>query len=275
MIIYKAQSKTTGKIYVGQTIRPLNIRKSEHVRSAANITKVAYPTPFQRAMSLEGSGNFEWEILEICADSAHMNEREKFYIKLLDTLDPKGLNSTSGGYMGADMSEDIRRRIGEGMTKVHQDPAYQARVYPKLKGHAPPNKGVPMSDTQKIKVSAAKKAIYADPEYINPNIGQKRTGATLSNVRDGHKRRKMPKGDAWSAAHAGQYTEEVRLKMRATKLGKKPTNTKQILCIETGQIFNGLTETAQMLGINRQSIYLQIQGKLKKVGGKYTFKYVE
>lgn len=85
----------------------------------------------------------------------------------------------------------------------------------------------------------------------------------------------MATGDKWQDAHKDQYTAEVREKMRQKKLGKKPANTKQVLCIETGQVFQGLTEASKELDVNRQSVYLQIKGKLKQVAGKYTFKYVE
>lgn len=174
--------------------------------------------------------------------------------------------------MDGSMSEEIRERIAKSVVELHKDPEYQARVYPKLKGRTPPNKGIPMSEAQKVKVSAAKKAVYADPTYINPNVGQKRTGEALENLHKAFETRTLPTGDAWTEAHGSQYTPEVRAKMRAAKLGKKPANTKLVECIETGQVFEGLTEASKALDINRQSIYLNIKGKLKSAGGKH-FKY--
>lgn len=274
MIIYKVTNNTNGMSYIGQTVRLLTVRKAEHLRAASNVTDVKHPMPVHLAINEFGSANFSWEILETCESKTHLNMRERFYIKLLNTEVPNGYNQTIGGAIDESMSAAVRLKISDSMVELHKDPAYQASMYPKLKGLVPPNKGVAMSDAQKTKVSAAKKAAYADPNYINPNIGQKRTGQALKNVQEGHKRRSMPKGDAWIAAHKDQYTPEVREKMRQKKIGKKPKNTKKIQCVETGQIFQGLTETAKALDINRQSVYLQLKGKLRAVGGKYTFKYV-
>lgn len=273
MIIYKVTNTTNGKAYIGQTWRKLNVRKSEHHRASANILK-SNPTLFHLALREFGTANFVWEVLEICTSINHCNEREKFYIKLLGTLEPGGYNSTTGGQMDETMTEKVRNKIAESMILVHKDPKYQKTVYPKLKGLVPPNKGVAMSKEQKAKVSAARRAVHKDPTYINPNVGQKRTDEQKANIRKGQEGR-MAQGDKWQEAHKDQFTDEVREKMRQKKLGKKPKNTKQILCIETGQIFEGLTDAAKALDVNRQSIYLQIKGKLKLVAGRYTFKYVE
>lgn len=274
MIIYKATNSKDGTAYIGQTLRTLSQRRAEHLRAGANVKDVKYPSPFHLAISTAGSGSFTWEVLEECTSCIHMNEREKFYIKLLNTMVPNGYNQTTGGSMDDTMSEEVRERIADSMVAVHQDPAYQARVYPKLKGLVPPNKGVPMSAAQKVKVGSARKAAYEVPGYVNPNVGQKRTGEALENLHKSYKEtRQLPKGEEWTEAHGEQYTPEVRAKMRAAKLGKKPANTRKVECVETGQIFDGLMEAAKALGIQKQSIWLQIKGKLKHAGGK-TFRYL-
>ncbi len=173
--------------------------------------------------------------------------------------------------MSEEMSEVIRGRISDKVKELHKDPVYQAKVYPKLKGRVPPNKGVPMSEGQKAKVGAARKAAYQVPGYVNPNVGQERTEEQKEHIKKGQEG-KMCSGEAWQEAHKGQYTEEVRIKMRAAKLGKKPANTKKVECIETGQVYDGLTDASIATGINRQSIYLQIKGKIK-AAGKLHFRY--
>jgi group I intron endonuclease len=273
MIIYKVTNKINGSSYIGQTLRPLKMRKSEHLRTAQQIERQKYPTPLSLAIREFGSGEFEFEILEVCSSKTDLNTRERFYIKLLDTLVPNGYNQTIGGCIDESMSEEVRSKIANSMRELHKDPEFQANLYPKLKGLTPPNKGVPMTEQQKAKVSAARKAVHLDPTYVNPNVGQKRTGKALKNVQEGHAKRVLPKGDEWTKAHGNQYTEEVRDKMRQAKLGKKPTNTQQVQCIETGEIFAGLTEAAEKMNLPRQSIWMNIKGKVKKVGKKYTFRY--
>ena len=273
MIIYKATIKSTGKIYIGQTIRDFNVRKYEHLRSAQRLTLQKYPTPFHVDIRAYGSGDIEWETLEVCTSADHLNEREKFFIKQFDCEYPRGYNQTTGGSMDSTMSEITRRKIADSVSALHKNPEYKLKVYPKLKGLPAPNKGKPMSEAQKAKVSAAKKAVYADPSYTNPNLGAKRTDEQKANIKAGQQG-KMEKGEAWHVTHKDQYTDEVRAKMSAAKLGKKPANTKKILCLETGEVFNGLTEASLSLGVNRQSIYMQIKGKLKAAGGKH-FKYID
>lgn len=272
MIIYKVTNKKTGMSYIGQTVRTLKTRRAEHLQASANIARSKYPAPLHKALSEFGSAEFEWTVLE--EDVTELNDRERHYIRVWNTLHPNGYNQTVGGAMDEMMSAAIRDKIANSMVNLHKDSNYTARIYPKLKGLIPPNKGIEMTPAQKEKLRAAKLAQYADPNYINPNVGQKRTGETLDNLKKSLKNRKMPTGDAWTKAHANQYTLEVKAKMRAAKLNKKPANTKQILCIETNQVFQGLTDASIALGVNRQSIYLQIKGKIKAAGGLH-FKYLD
>ena len=274
MIIYRVLNKRTGKSYVGQTVRSMKQRKAEHLRSAQRLSLQKYPTPLHQSIHSIGSGEFKWEILETCTSLEHLNERECYYIKLLNCMVPYGYNQTIGGNgLTSVNSEEIRDKIAESVRALHKNPEYQARIYPKLKGLPPPNKGKPMSEEQRAKMSTVVKARYSDPDYVNPNVGQKRTGEALANLHKSYETRELPTGEAWRAAHGDQYTEEVRAKMRAAKIGKKPANTKKVQCIETGIVYDGLTEAAVGTGAPRQSIYMQIKGKLKKAGG-LTFKYL-
>lgn len=273
MIIYKITNILNNKAYIGQTMRNLKTRRAEHLRTALNSPWIKHPTPLHKDIKEFGSASFEWEILEVCTSCDHMNERERFYIKLLNTMTPNGYNQTIGGAVDESMSEGVRNKIADAMIKQHQNPEYRARVYPKLKGKIPPNKGIPMSEEQKAKVGAARAATHKVPGYINPNLGQRRTEEQKERIKEGQQG-KMASGEKWYKAHANQYTDEVRAKMSAKKKGKKPANTKQVQCIETGEVFNGLTEASTKMQLNRQSIYLQIKGKLKQVGGKYTFRYL-
>lgn len=271
MIIYKVTNLKTGLSYIGQTVRDLPTRKSEHLRSAQRASSQENPQALHKAINEYGSGEFSWEIIETCTNKDQLNQKERYWVAFYNTLIPNGYNQTVGGAIDANMLEETRIKIADKIKELHKDPEYQARVYPKLKGLTPPNKGIPMTEKQRAKVSAARAAVYKDPTYVNPNVGQKRTEEQKANIKAGQKG-KMAIGKAWTAAHKDQYTTEVRAKMRAKKLGKKPANTKKVRCIETGVIYDGLTEAAKALDINRQSIWMQIKGKLKSAGGKH-FEY--
>ena len=59
MIIYKVTNIINNKIYIGQTIHSLNIRKSQHERSH----EYGYKTAFSNAIKKYGKENFIWEII--------------------------------------------------------------------------------------------------------------------------------------------------------------------------------------------------------------------
>ena len=59
MIIYKVINIINNKIYIGQTIHSLNIRKSQHERSH----EYGYKTAFSNAIKKYGKENFIWEII--------------------------------------------------------------------------------------------------------------------------------------------------------------------------------------------------------------------
>lgn len=93
--IYKITNIINNKLYIGQT-NNLNRRKREHFNLSPSIVeedekiKILY-----KAMIKYGPENFIFEKIEdLCED---YNEKEKFWIKELNTLAPNGYNMTEGG----------------------------------------------------------------------------------------------------------------------------------------------------------------------------------
>ena len=92
--IYKYTSPS-GKCYIGQTINSLK----ERAKSLVNGNGYKKCTVFWKAIQKYGWNNFKVEILEE-VDVNLLNEREKYYISLFDSVAPKGYNLTSGGETG-------------------------------------------------------------------------------------------------------------------------------------------------------------------------------
>ena len=93
MIIYKATNLTNGKIYIGQTIKPLNKRRIKHICEAFKYQK----TRFHRAIVKYGAENFKWEVLEDnIEDLKNLDKREIYWISYFDSFN-KGYNDTKGG----------------------------------------------------------------------------------------------------------------------------------------------------------------------------------
>lgn len=118
MIIYKAENLINGKVYIGKTSYDLAKRQWGHFNSAKKGSK----TVFHCAIRKYGEENFEFSVLDYCASTEEMNEREKFYILKNKSILPNGYNMTSGGdgndgtlkpNLGLKMPEETKRKIRE------------------------------------------------------------------------------------------------------------------------------------------------------------------
>lgn len=88
--IYKITNKLNGKIYIGQTTNPTR-RFQEHRAKgySQEEEKILY-----KAFDKYGISNFSFEILE---EVENYNEREKYWIKVFNSMAPNGYNMTPGG----------------------------------------------------------------------------------------------------------------------------------------------------------------------------------
>lgn len=92
--IYKITNLINGKIYIGQTNNPKR-REREHFSLAPSILEDNNGKILYNALLKYGPQNFSFEIIEDKCEN--YNEKEKFWIKTLNTLTPFGYNMTEGG----------------------------------------------------------------------------------------------------------------------------------------------------------------------------------
>lgn len=94
MLIYKATSATTGKVYIGQTSQSLQERINQHNSHAYGCQ---YNYHFHNAIRKYGVNDFDYEIIEdnITSKDA-LNERERYWISYYNSY-YEGYNSTMGG----------------------------------------------------------------------------------------------------------------------------------------------------------------------------------
>lgn len=94
MIVYKATSKTTGKVYIGITTNTLDYRKNQHKRAASESQKNYH---FYNAIQKYGFDDFIFEVIEDnITDVKALQKREVYWIKFYNSYED-GYNSTRGG----------------------------------------------------------------------------------------------------------------------------------------------------------------------------------
>lgn len=115
-IIYKITNLLNNKIYIGETIRNLNVRWSEHKHESITPGH-GYGYHLHNAMRKYGIDNFIIEIIDNCPDVERF-VIESQYIKIYDSANPKkGYNTVVEGDGRALISTDaILEAWNEGLT---------------------------------------------------------------------------------------------------------------------------------------------------------------
>ena len=92
MYIYKITNQINDKIYVGQTIRPIQQRFARHINDAVNNV---IDTHFARAIRKYGPENFAIELIDVAETQSELNEKEQLWIHKLNATNPQyGYNET-------------------------------------------------------------------------------------------------------------------------------------------------------------------------------------
>lgn len=94
MFIYKITNDTNGKVYIGQTIRPIQQRFQRHVNDATNNV---IDTHFARAIRLYGAEHFSIEEIDSATSQEELNEKERYWIKFYNSI-VDGYNETDALY---------------------------------------------------------------------------------------------------------------------------------------------------------------------------------
>jgi len=109
--IYKISNTLNDKLYIGQTINPINYRWSDHKYSVKKLKTPLYNK--MREVKDNIDEFFKIEIIEE-VDDILLDEREIYWIKELNSLHPNGYNMSEGGQ--SYLTEEERRRISERLT---------------------------------------------------------------------------------------------------------------------------------------------------------------
>jgi len=160
-----------GKIYIGQ---------SRH----ADPSYLGSGNFIKKAIKKHGLENFSKEILEICESQSKSNEREKFWIKKLNSQDMEiGYNIASGGSSFV-MNEEIARKISrtlKGKYTGENSFRHGIKLSPEhISAISKKNYGKIFSEETRNKMSEARKGISFSAE-TRKRISISHTGKKLSD----------------------------------------------------------------------------------------------
>ncbi|CAB4125809.1 grpIintron_endo, group I intron endonuclease [uncultured Caudovirales phage] len=101
MIVYKIVNNLNGKVYIGQTVNTIECRFSQHGRDDGYLSK---------SIKKHGKENFTIHVIARCTSREELNNRERFCIRIFNSLAPNGYNLNAGGG-GSDVSKETSVKI--------------------------------------------------------------------------------------------------------------------------------------------------------------------
>ena len=249
--IYKITNTITGDFYIGQTI-DFNQRIKAHKR---------IPPPKMRDdVEKYGWDAFKFEIVEEC-NRGELTAKERHYIKTLNpayNILPFGYEVTeetrrkiSLANLGRKVSEKTKEKIRRAKKGKKFSPEHCKKIQKRMSAQAVDLFGKPVIclETQEVftcMVEAAK-SLNIKPQNISAAL---------------HGRQKTAGGYTWKYADESLNLESANL------------NRKRILCVETGQIFNGIIDAAEKTNTSFGCISNVLHGRAITAGG-FHWKYAD
>lgn len=169
-IVYKVTNLLDSRVYIGQTIRLKTFK--HYFGSGLRIL---------RAIKLHGRKSFSKEILHYAYSKDELDLLERQAIETHNSYHPVGYNLKEGGSYGSHGLETRQKisRSNKGKTKGRSHrPEDIAKRAASQKGRISPNKGVSMTEAQKVKISIALKGKVRSEEHRS-NISKAAKGKSI------------------------------------------------------------------------------------------------
>lgn len=198
-IIYKFECLSTGKCYIGQTVRPRQRFKEHIIKALSSNSK----HPFYH--DLINYGNWSYQILEKDIPENELNEAEIYYINLFDSYN-NGYNirKGGGGWGGAvNYTDKHREMLKKSWTDERKEQASQTqkivqKAYwnsvegkQKAKYHSKVMKGKKSTEEAKLKRSESLKGHIVTQEtrdkISKAHTGRKHTEIAKKHMSESHK----------------------------------------------------------------------------------------
>lgn len=218
----------------------------------------------QNSYNKYGCLAFKYDVIEVLKaeiTQEYINERECFWIEALGSSVLKnGFNIAEGGSNGNTLANLSEEKLKERIRKISEK-----------------QRGKIVSEETRVKQSEAKKG---KPSW---NKGKNLSEEHRSNLSKNHADVSGENSPMYGKKHSAETrkkiseklsTKEVSDKIRKSKRGGNNPQSKSVVCIETGEVYETITSAARKTGANRCSISLVCQNKQSSAGG-LKFAYYE
>lgn len=223
MIIYKITNIVNNKVYIGLTTKTLEKRWKGHLNSINSKTKSS--RYLYSSMKKHGINNFKIEEIEKCENINALFSKEIYWIKKYNSNNKNfGYNLSSGGEINIPNKETLELMSIKGKERWN-NPEFKKKMIRALTGvkksGEPHNKGKHLSDETKDKISKSRLGKMSGKD--NHNFGK--PGINL--------------GKEFSEDHKNKISNSL-IGNTNGKIGKEHHRSIQVVCIETGEIFESI-----------------------------------
>lgn len=218
--IYGIRNKVNNNLYIGKTGNNFGDRRDCHI--AALRGGYGVNAHLQRAWNKYGEENFEFEVLQECNKKDDLNALEQEYIRMCKALGccyNIADGGEGGGMLGAHLSADAKRKIGE---------KNRANML-----------GRKASEETRAKMSASQKARFA--KMTDDELAE--YGKTMSIVASGY---------TWSDEAKKRFAEKQQTEPNGARYTIEHVKEIRRLHEECGI---GFTEIAKRMQMSRHTVY--------------------
>ena len=266
-----ATCKANKKSYIGKTKHSLPHRRKQHY-SAASYGSNAF---FHRAIRKYGKDSFEWRVLFSSQKEEELLQKEKDMIEEYVTILPAGYNMTSGGERNYNtiFSDEWKRKnqeradaLGRKVYCIETDEVYcsYAEASRKLNVSVDVIRHCCRSkyhltrtgfhfcygnqeDIEKLKLLKEEGILKKKRKNVNKASLK---GRKMSEKFCERRREIMIESHPWKGKHhSAEKIEQMRRNRIGKNMGKDNQNSKKVICIETGEIYDSMSDAARALGI--------------------------
>jgi group I intron endonuclease len=208
-IVYCVRNLVSGRVYVGQTTKPLSVRWTQHVSDAKHHTGCKV---IARAIRKYGRAGFDVFPLAQCQTIADLNNLERVWIIMLRSMNWRyGYNRTMGG-PGCAAECTVREKISSAAKQQWADPARRAKAVAGMK-RAAAERLARWTPEQRREKCARDVRGEKNPSFGKPGT---RRGAKWSGPQRARHAEAVARGRAEGRAMGGQaWTEDRRTAMSA------------------------------------------------------------